>query len=152
MRRGQPRRFVTGHNLRNLPKSDAHRKSISEGQRRAWRTKRQRRPVGTKRISSSGYVIVKVVEGKGHWRPEHVLMIEAEIGRRLTPGEHVHHINGIRTDNRRENLHLFRSASLHALAHGSLDALLDQLLGAGVVEFDRKVGRYRWGRFTPIPG
>ena len=144
--RAGPRRFVSGHNLRALgPRTKTHRARISEGQRRAWLTKRQRQPIGTRCVSTSGYVIVKVVEGAGHWRPEHVLTIESEMGRRMRPGEHVHHINGIKTDNRRENLYLFTKSGAHTAAHGSLNMLLDRLLTDGQIVFDRSEGRYRGG-------
>jgi len=48
---------------------------------------------------------------------EHVMIMELIIGRAILPNECVHHINGIRSDNRIENLQLM-SRSSHSKLHG----------------------------------
>jgi len=51
--------------------------------------------------NGNGYKTVKV---DGKWIPEHRAIMEKKMGRKLKDGEVVHHINGIKTDNRRDNL------------------------------------------------
>ena len=48
---------------------------------------------------------------------EHRFLIEKQIGRYLLPEETAHHINGIKDDNRIENLMLFTSNSAHQRFH-----------------------------------
>jgi hypothetical protein len=45
--------------------------------------------------------------GKGQYVFEHILVMEQVLGRYLLPQESVHHRNGVREDNRPENLELW---------------------------------------------
>lgn len=63
-------------------------------------------------ISPDGYKIKQKTNeyGKSKLVYEHRQIMEAILGRGLLPGENVHHKNGIRDDNRPENLELWVSS------------------------------------------
>ncbi len=72
------------------------------------------------RLNRGGYVYLL---RPGHPRavmrgyvPEHILVVEASIGRPLEPGGVVHHVNGIRNDNRPDNLQVMTRAE-HVRIH-----------------------------------
>lgn len=57
----------------------------------------------------AGYIMVKLANHKSNngYKFEHIVVMEQHLGRSLLPGENVHHINGVRDDNRIENLELW---------------------------------------------
>lgn len=77
---------------------------------------------GGRSVASNGYVLIRV--GKDHhladvrgYAYEHRLAAEEKIGRRLRPGEQVHHVNGNRQDNRPENIEVKASLADHFVEH-----------------------------------
>ena len=66
---------------------------------------------GGRTIHKAGYVMVRVPDHprakKSPYVFEHILVAERILGRYLEPGESVHHRNGVRDDNRPENLELW---------------------------------------------
>lgn len=76
---------------------------------------------GAEYKTRNGYIQVYCPEhpkaGKSKTRPKHVLVMERHLGRYLEDNEIVHHLNGIRDDNRVENL-VVMDRSEHAKMHG----------------------------------
>lgn len=63
-------------------------------------------PLGSTRPTSAGYTEVKTEDG---WRLQHRVLMEQRLGRKLEPHERVHHMQGIRSDNRDEKLELWKT-------------------------------------------
>jgi hypothetical protein len=65
----------------------------------------------TRRVEkgADGYVSIGIIgeDGKVNRMLEHRWVMEQVVGRKLLPNENVHHLNGDRADNRRDNLELW---------------------------------------------
>lgn len=74
---------------------------------------------GGKTKDSYGYVILSSKKFGGNiGRSEHRVILEAHLGRKLQSHEIVHHKNGVKDDNRIENLELMNRSS-HASEHAN---------------------------------
>ena len=64
---------------------------------------------GGKRTSKNGYIMIYIGRGKGRgkYQFEHILIMEQYLNRKLLKHETIHHKNGIKKDNRIENLELW---------------------------------------------
>jgi hypothetical protein len=74
-------------------------------------------------ISTYGYKLVKSIHPRSNncnYIFEHILIVEKHLNRFLNETETIHHINGIKHDNRLENLYLFKTRGEHTSYHRNL--------------------------------
>lgn len=71
------------------------------------------------RLTTTGYI--EYTRGPHKGRAVHVVVMETRLGRHLLPDEHIHHIDGMKTNNDDSNLALMTRAG-HARHHRFLDA------------------------------
>lgn len=72
----------------------------------------QKAPAGTGSKTAQGYI-----RYGSKLRPMHALIAERAMGKKLPAGAQVHHVNGIKDDNRPENLVVCPDGKYHALLH-----------------------------------
>jgi len=83
------------------------------------------------RANSNGYIA------------EHILIMEKKIGRFLKTEEIVHHIDGNKLNNDKNNLYLCDKSS-HRKIHNSVLKLTRTLYKNGIIKFDKEKSEYYW--------
>lgn len=96
---GDSKKFLTGHNGRVFLKEKNSQ----------WK--------GGRIITEEGYVKIR---GGKNYIFEHRYVMEQFLGRKLASGEQVHHINGVKSDNRLENLELWNRSQPNGVRNGDV--------------------------------
>ena len=104
--------------LYNIPIILRNKRSGIKSKR--WKNGRYQDEVGYIHIYKPGHP-----DSKDGYILEHRLVMEGMIGRRLKPEEVVHHKNGIKNDNRPENLRLFEDTGSHIRFHHQEELPID---------------------------
>lgn len=92
---------------------------------------------GGRSIDGHGYFRISV--GANKRKREHRIVAEKMLGRKIKRSEHVHHIDGDKTNNLPKNLFICDN-SKHQIAHKSMEPIVYELLKNKKVEF--KKGKY----------
>lgn len=102
---------------------------------------------GGRYLAPSGYIRLLDNNERCGFRYEHRVVIEKHLGRRLKKGEQIHHINGIKTDNRIENLMVVspkEHSKFHPIGKGE-KSNYKKLTWRQVCQIRRK---YKTGKYT----
>jgi len=107
---GEPVRFICGHHNKL--------KKYIGNKNPAWN--------GGKYISADGYALIRMTEhprtmSDGYVR-EHIVIAEKVLGKRLPPNACIHHVDGNKTNNNKDNLVVCEDKGYHNLLHARLRA------------------------------
>lgn len=113
---------------------------------------RKARPPWRRKIITKGYVMIYkpdyIGSNSGKYNRgrilEHKYVMEKHIGRLLKSGEVIHHLNGIKDDNRIENLRLCQDRREHQKIHNAAQRFTEALVRQGKVDYDEESGSFRF--------
>lgn len=131
----------TSEALKGRKLSEATKKKIGESQKgeKNWRW------MGGRKYDHNKYIEIYTPNhpnaNTSSYVYEHRLVMEKYIGRYLTKEEKVHHINGVKDDNRIENL-IITSQSNHRNLHHSLQKCGYEFFKLGFIKFDKNKEEY----------
>jgi hypothetical protein len=126
---------------------------FAKGLKHIYKPKHSKRIGKQEYISNRGYKYIQTGDissnnsGWSCYRPEHILIIENFLGRKIKRdskgnGEGVHHINGNKLDNNIENLLLYNDEVEHKNLHNQLQELSFLLVQKGFIAFDKQTNKY----------
>lgn len=87
-----------------------------------WKGGRKQHVKGYVFVHKPGHPRISKQAGRSGYVFEHILVAEAALGKFLPPGAVIHHVNGVKSDNRPSNLVICENQSYHLLLHARAKA------------------------------
>ena len=134
----ETKRRISKANIKH-PVTDEMRLKMSEASKLRVGENSGNWQCGKDKLNYYGYVLefdetLPPMRG-GRYTPRYRRVMEEKLGRKLLKGEVPHHINGIKSDDRPENLYLCNLSS-HRKMHNEMSQLVMELYRMGKVRFE----------------